>query len=175
MAGKRLTRAQNGLIKASRNALRPVTLAEKLANPGRYSLKGSYFVAATVKKAGARTAFVTRSLWQDVQAGVPHSRAAKERSAGLLSYKDAASEARAQTAKQSWQLKRAAKNVATVERPTKGGRWKQQHVSKNSKRDYIRLRRRKLAGHYLDDIDWHSMMDAARAAKDPELSALMKS
>jgi hypothetical protein len=40
---------------------------------------------------------------------------------------------------------------------------------------FFPLRERKLKGEWLDEGDWHSMVDMANAMNDPMLSALLKS
>jgi hypothetical protein len=44
------TRAVKAILNASREQLRKVTLAEKLAHPGKFSIGGAYLVPANIKK-----------------------------------------------------------------------------------------------------------------------------
>jgi|GEM_PF-3811338 hypothetical protein len=81
------TQAELNILKSARSALRSVTVAEKLASKGRFSLGGAYLVPKTIAKVGARTAFVTMSRFKDFAAGVSHGTATALRKAGLLPYK----------------------------------------------------------------------------------------
>jgi hypothetical protein len=101
----RLTRGARPLLKAA-TKVRRVTLAERIANPARFSLKGEYYVAESVKKVTSRTPFVTVSRRKDAIAGVSHSKAAAERAAGERHYKTAASEEQAAATRKTWVAKR---------------------------------------------------------------------
>jgi len=144
------------------------------------------FVSKTIKKVTSRTAFVTVSWKKDFAEGVSHSKAAAERAARERSYKTAGSEAQAALARETFRLKRRVKVLdenARVSRPKyfkKGPRRGEQgdvreRVTDAGKENYFRHRRRKLAGQWIEDGDWHEMMTVARAINDPMLSALMKS
>ena len=89
------TKAIRAILESERTALRTVTTAEKLALKGRFSPGGAYLVPKTVRKVGARTAYVTVTRFKDFAAGISHGAAAAARKAGLLGYKSAASEEQA--------------------------------------------------------------------------------
>jgi hypothetical protein len=181
----RLTRGTRPLLKPE-TKVRRVTFAERLANPARFSLRGEYYVAESVKKVTSRTPFVTVSRRKDAIAGVSHTKASAERAAGERGYKTAASEEQAAATRKTWVAKRAlaetrAGTVIHVEKrirkgPRKGEPYHARElVSAESKDNYFRLRRQKLAGKWIEDGEWHEMMTVARAINDPMLSALSKS
>jgi hypothetical protein len=163
--------------------VRRVTLAEKLAHPGKFSLKGEYVVPKSVKRVTERTAFVTASRRKDALAGVTHSKAAKERLAGERGYGTAAAEEQAARTREVARIKRELKTAVGAARPRKiksGPRrgeyhWRRERVSDNARGKYLEWRRKKLSGKLIEEGDWHEMMTAARAVNDPMLNLLMKS
>jgi hypothetical protein len=178
-----LTRAQKAILKAPKAEVRRVTLAEKLANPGRFSLRGEYVVPTKIKKVTSRTAFTTLTRRKDYLEGVSHGKAAAERAQGLRPYRTFASEEQAAKTREVARIKRELKTTKEAERPwkiPKGPRkgetkWIKENVTDSAKQNYLEWRRRKLAGQWIDDGEWHQMMTAARAVNDPMLNLLMKS
>jgi hypothetical protein len=110
MAGKSLSRLL--LSRTRRRLLKPetevrrVTLVEKINNPEKFSLGGEYVVSKSVKKIGARTAFVTVSRRKDAIEGVSHGKAAKQYAAGEREYKTAASADQAAKTREVARIKR---------------------------------------------------------------------
>lgn len=183
MARKPLTRAQRRIAKAPLEGLRRVRLSEKLAHPEKFSLKGEYYVPKSVEKVKGRTAFVTVTRRRGFITGVSHSKAAKERAAGVRPYESAATEEQARKTRETFRLRREVQRAERSERPwriAKGPRrgeirWKEERVTDSAKQKYFEHRRRKLAGKWIEDGDWHEMMTVARAINDPMLNLLMKS
>jgi hypothetical protein len=186
----RFTRAQSRIIKTVRPQLRRVTKAERMAHPDRFSPKGAYLVPKSIKKVTARTAFVTETRWEDIRAGVSHTKASKERAAGKRPYLSAASEAQAAQAKRTFLIKRLKRKLENTPAGTivivqkrkkiKGRRGNEyynaeERLSEQGKERYFEFRQQKLSGEWIEEGDWHEMMTAARAINDPMLSALLKS
>ena len=173
---KKLTRAQRKILGRNRGELRSITKAERLAHPDKFSPGGAYLVPKSIGKITSRTAFVTASRHKDFHKGVSHSKAAKLRAQGLLGYKHAAGEEQAAKQRTTRALRKQAKALEEVSRPASrthgAGRY---HSSQAAKDNSIRLRNRKLRGEFLDDGDWHEMIDIAQAVNDPMLSRLMQS
>lgn len=173
---KKLTRSQRALLKRPRSELRSVTKAERLAHPGKFSPGGSYLVPRSIDKITARTASVTVSRRKDFDKGVSHSKAAKLHAQGLLEYKTAAAREQAAKTRAARALKKQIKSIDTITRPAsitqRAGHY---HPSQAMKDNFIRLRAQKLRGEFLDDGDWHEMIDLARSVNDPMLSRLMQS
>jgi hypothetical protein len=93
------TKAELNILESARLALRSVTIAEKIASKGRFSLGGAYLIPKTITKIRDRTAYVTVSRFRNFSAGISHGAATALRKRGLLRYKSPAAEA--QAAKQS--------------------------------------------------------------------------
>lgn len=108
--------------------------------------------------------------------GVSHGKASRLRATGELPYKTAASAEQAAKARITFRLRRTVKTVERVERPP-GARGRSRFYQPNqaARDSFVHLRAKKLRGIYLDDGDWHQMIDLAGAVNDPMLSALMKS
>jgi hypothetical protein len=176
---KNLTRSQRALLRAPPGGVRRVTEAEKLAHPSKFSPGGSYLIRAGAKVT-ARTPFITRSRKIDWLTGVSHGKAAKLRATGELRYGTAAAEVQAGKTKETRRLQREVKRITRAELPptlppSRRPRRRFYPVTSAMRDNFIGLRRRKLLGEYLDNGDWHQLVDIARAINDPALSALMKS
>jgi hypothetical protein len=176
------SRTQRRLLKKRRSQLRVVTKAERLEHPDRFSPKGSYLVPTSVKKVTARTAFITRSSKQDYDLGVAHSKAAELRKEGRLGYGPRGEERAIPKSVTTYRLKRAPRALEYAEKPAIPDARRRKHraakrylVTDAMRGSFFDLRDRKLNHEFLDDGDWHELVDMARAMNDPMLSVLLKS
>jgi hypothetical protein len=177
MSKRNLNRSSITLLKAPRSALRRMTADEK--RRAGISAGADYFIDAS-KPFRKNAPRITVSRKKDFDAGVSHSKAAKLREQGLLNYKSAAARENAAKAKpklrEIQRLKKKVLEVRAVSRPPSSrNRAPTYRTSDTARRNYWRLRNRKLRGEHLDDGDWHQMIDIANATNDPALSRLMKS
>jgi hypothetical protein len=123
-------------------ARRRVTMTEKIASKGRFSLGGEYFVSTTVKKITPRTPFLTVSKVRDFLSGVSHGTATALRKAGLLPYKGAAAEE--QAAKQRATKARPESKIARSKKAKRNAR-RQRAASKAGIERGAKQRRRVIA------------------------------
>jgi hypothetical protein len=181
---RRLLRVQSQrrLIKTPRSQLRTVTKAEREAFPEKFSPKGAYLVSKSLKKVNARTAFITKSAKQDYETGTPHTRAAVLRKERRLGYGPGGLERAVPKGVITYRLRQALKTLEFAEKPAIPNAQRRKHRAARSYRvtDEMRdaffdLRTKKLDREFLDDGDWHEMVDMARAMNDPLLSVLLRS
>ncbi|MFZ0494421.1 MAG: hypothetical protein WBE80_10240 [Methylocella sp.] len=176
------TRAKTRLLKTSRENLRSITKAEKVAHPERFSAKGQYFVAKTIKTVTSRTAFITKSLRRDIETGISHTKAAALRAEGRLGYGPRGLEPTPPKSTQTLLLKRKYAKLEFAEKPPTPWAKRPKHrapkrypVTEEMRNELWSARERKLNGEFLDEGDWHQMIDQARAVNDPMFAALLKS
>jgi hypothetical protein len=193
---KRL-RTITDLLRAPRAALKAVTKEQKLAHPENFSKGGEYLISESVNRLLSTTAYVTKSRWRDTQLGISHGKAAKLREQGRLGYGPTGEERAIPSGVITHRLRKAVARIQEFNKQATPWAKKLGHrgagtYSINAKRaksrdnfieartKFIEWRRRKLgtkkrAGEFLDDGDWHRMIDIARTLKDPMLSRLMAS
>jgi hypothetical protein len=137
-----------------------------------------------LEKLSKRTQFISRRTAQSIKGIAPteEGRARGERiSRAIRGHKAEIEAKRAETHKKhkteqfKSEVHKAREQDVKYRRSSgKESRYKRT-LSKSSKMEYWRVRRRKLAGQWIDDGEWHGMMDIARALNDPALKDLMKS
>jgi hypothetical protein len=174
---KRATRAQLKLVTKPREELRPVTKAERAAHPDRFSPKGAYLVPKSIKKVTSRTAFITKTIRQDAERGISHTKAAKLRAEGRLGYGPRGEERAIPKGVITHRLRRALASVEFAEKPATQWAARRKHraakrypVTDEMRASFFEWRNRKLNGEMLDDGIWHELVDMARAMNDPMLS-----
>jgi hypothetical protein len=166
------------LLENSSDRLRKAA-ARELEKMG-FSLTSERYISASIKNPTAKTASVSKRQYRQKRVmervGESYSleRAAALRKSGELSYETAAGKQQAlkqRVTRERQRLHRLLDGLKTVT----DGRGFKYPTRKAARESYFSLRERKLRGEYIDDGDWHQMMDYARAIRDPLIRYLRQS
>jgi hypothetical protein len=157
--------------------LSPAELAKIGESPKaeRYVQKGKH-VRKGVKTVSKRQYLKKQTAEREGAKPVSLEKAAERRQSGEYRYSTVASETQAQRQSETRRVRSAERkgDALTRVRNSNPRRKARTYKIKNPGR-YKQLSRRKLAGEYLDDGDWHLLIDIARGVNDPRLPQFLKS
>jgi hypothetical protein len=170
------------LLRSPRDILKAVTKKQKLAHPEIFSKGGEYLISESVKRLSSKTMYTTKSRWRDAQLGISHGKAATLREQGRLGYGPTGEERAIPQSVITHRLKKAVARVQEIAKQATPWAKRRKHqeartysIDDNARTKFIEWRRQKLSGKFLDDGDWHRLIDIARTLKDPMLSRLLAS
>jgi hypothetical protein len=155
---------------ASRSTrLRKLTKSEHI----RLGLKPSreLHVDASLKRITKRTRLYSKAAAIKLRTGMHPTKLAAAHRAGELPYKSVAAAEQAAKTRATRKVRRDVRKIEKVRHPD-GYQYTPTDAQKN---DFIELRKRKLAGEWIADGEWHGMMDVAQAANDPQVTLLRRS
>jgi hypothetical protein len=185
MAAKGLRSARR-IAKATRSDFRRLSPAEN-AKLG-FSPKARHYVLSSTKRLTKATPTISARQYETKRAGelfgLSPEKATEARRHNAISYLSADQRQRVAKAKNTLQEKRIAAQIAEnykarenipsrSPQPTRhSSRWRPKATDAEWYREF---RRRKLAGEYIPDGEWHRFIDYAQKFKDPAVAVLRAS
>jgi len=187
------TAAQRRIAAAPAGAFRKLTKAE-LTKLGLLTKSARYI--ETGKRVTRTTTTISRRAFVKKSEGASFEELSRQRSEGERPYRSKKSQAQAEKQRETRfqkggqnskraqaetrRVERQAQKLDTVSPPSSviradGSTVQPYRVSRYMRDAFSDLRRRKLAGEFLADGDWHIMADMARATNDKRLPRLLSS